>query len=427
MGARKQKPKRYQEPRESAEARGIANAIVWGVWPLMAWGLPAALFLTSMLLDVGGWEMLIAMLLSPVLVPALAFTALLPRFIMKRSAGLRSSKTLISVLLIVQWCGTVLFALSVRGTGDSGSTASVLGSAFFSIREPLEQFLMGLGVVLVLVSYLSVLVLAANLPKPRDGEPVIEPNPVARSRSAWCIAGAAVLVPGLLIGVIAAGVGVGNATRDRVVAEQEHLWNDMQEQLTFMRDVIAADPWYVSGGGVFAEGKDAYRMNVGWILELDLAPEEVAERAVNAAGSSGWQLERQPITEIEALDAANDGSVPGSLQQFLATTDDGCEIIVTIDETVNGEEIEEGAKLPSAEQPNDAVNEENTPVTRVALSMTSPAKPVARGTWIDWRERIPSEEQSVNLGHRSKYGQGPVQAFGPDEWPSLAKVCTTLF
>lgn len=433
MGARKQKPQRYQEPRESAEARGRANAIVWRAWPFMAWGLPVALFLVVLLLGTGGWEMVIAMLLSPVLLPALAFTALLPRIIMKRSAGLRSSKTLISVLLIVQWWGTVLFALSVRGVGDSGSTASVLGSVFFSIREPLEQLLMGLGIVLVLVSYLTVLVLAANLPKPRDGEPVIEPSSVTRSQGRWSIVGAAVLVPAVLIGVTVAGVGVGDATHDRVAAEQEHLWNDMQEQLSFMRDVIAADPWYVSGGGALDDGKDAYRMNIGWILELDLAPEEVAERAVNAAGSSGWQLERQPVTEIEALDAANAGSVPGSLQQFLATTDDGCEIIVTIDQAVNGEQTEEGPEAPSAEQPSDATtdaneaSESNTAATRIELSMTSPPKPVARDLWIDWRERVPSEEQSVNLDHRSEQRHGPARAFDPDEWPSLAKVSTTTF
>lgn len=116
----------------SSEPPENADLLVWMSWPLVSWAMPVLVY--PLMLKGGGWEMLILLPFMILIVPGLALLGLLPRFILRR-AGAKTSPTIVSIAMIVNWWSQVLIGMSHRGVGDSGG-GSIHCSASCSTSAP---------------------------------------------------------------------------------------------------------------------------------------------------------------------------------------------------------------------------------------------------------------------------------------------------
>lgn len=143
----------------SAPKSSELGKITYRLWPWMAWLLPVALFALIAVAGAGGWEMLVVMLYSPIILPAYALLSLLPRLIIRRS-GRRATPHSVGVLLVVHWCSLAVGALFVCGYGDSGSLDSAMGEFLGWLPESVENSVSLLGILIALISWLGVLILS---------------------------------------------------------------------------------------------------------------------------------------------------------------------------------------------------------------------------------------------------------------------------
>ena len=410
-------------------SRGF-NGLVWRSWPFAAWLLPPAVFLMLWLGESGGWEMLILLLASPLLLPAMALLGLLPRWIRRRRLGIDGSNTPLSVSLIVHWWSLVLLAASHRGIGDSGSVDSLLGEAFFELREPLEMQLFGTAILLLLGSYASVFA-CAMLPAGGGGGAgggSSAKRPWYEGRDAWTGV-AMLLVPALMAGGIAGGIALGKADAERTIGALEARWEEMQQRAAPLRAGIAPADWYLSGGGARetdgaeAGGRpgSAYRVSFSWQRSSDEPLDAVLERARGAAESQGWKLRPSAVDDEHAVE---DGALPGTRTEFVAEDETGYELLLRAEtrETLLG--TEETALLGAAEEAGEEAVRETE--TLLVLSLASPPIPASDDLWIDWRARLAPEERETELDPREAWA-GPVQSFSAEEWPSLAHAASTMF
>lgn len=428
MGARK---RREQEPEAAAAARGWANAAVWQLWPWLAWGLPVLLFFV-VAAGGGGWEMLFAMIFSPVLLPVMALTNLVPRMVMRRAAGLRSSATPVSIAMIVHWWALALVALSHRGIGDSGSVDSWLGERFFGVREPLEATLFAIGLIAVLFSYTAALLFAvvavsdlreaAAAGGEGSPQPAPCPDPWWARGAVWVVV-SAVLVPVLVVGGIATGAAVGRHIAARVAAEQTETWERLQGRAGEVRGRISQGHWYLESARAGADragwepGPDTYSVSFDWRLTSDAAVAELAERARAAAEAEGWSLAPIPV-EIADEDVE---VVSGSQLAYAATNSEGDRLELLVERRFAPVEPQPDGVDAPAEAETDAHTE-----TRLVLRMESGQRPLPDDLWIDWRERTTPEERETEIA-ADGWIDGAPRGFAADEWPSLAHAQITMF
>ncbi|MFA7498787.1 MAG: hypothetical protein WCY76_08870 [Leucobacter sp.] len=447
-GKRGKRAPRFQEPGDWAAERGVANRTLWQAWPWTSWLLPVVLFVFLFFGGTGGWEMLFLLLLSPVLLPIYALANVLPRFLMRRAGGFRSSTTLVSIAMIANWWSLILLALSNRGVGDSGSVDSVLGEMFFGVREPLEEGLFVVGWVCLVVSYGVALagaffaiaksrrIRAASIDQAAAQEAgqeaeqeagqeaeqaagqgaAQESAPTWRDGSTW-VWFAGIAAPALLALAVGVGVAVAGVQTQQVAERQEARWEVLQEELSPIRAAISngAD-WTVAGGRAWADSPgwgspEEIVVTSSWRYVSDEPVNAVEDRALAAARTAGWELSPAEVDEDWAL---RDGSLPNTRVEFAGERADGARFTLTVDRH---------------ERHVDPMLEDSERITETRTRITAETAPerVPSDLWINWRERIPAEEQGWELDPDAYAPESPVRTFGPDEWPSLAKVDSTMF
>lgn len=429
---RRARPPRFKEPDAWVAERGAANRALWRAWPWTSWLLPVVLFVFLFFGGTGGWEMLFLLLFSPVLLPLYALANVLPRFLMRQAGGFRSSTTLVSIAMIVSWWSLILLALSNRGIGDSGTVDSVLGEMFFGVREPLEEGLFVAGWVCLVLSYgvaIAGAILAISKSRRIRAAAVnqtVDPAlahtaplasaPTWRDRSTWVwLAGIA--APALVAVAVGAGVAVAGVQAQQVAERQEARWEVLQEELSPIRAAISGDAeWTVAGGQAWVDSPgwgspEEIVVTSSWRFVSDEPVDAAVDRALAAARTAGWEL--SPV-EVDEDWAARDGSLPNTRVEFTGERADGARFTLTVDRH---------------ERLVDPMSEDSERITETRTRITAETTPerVPRDLWIDWRERIPAEEQGWELDPDAYAPESPVRTFGPAEWPSLAKVDSTMF
>lgn len=309
----------WPAPTPARGPHGI-QGFVWAVWPWMNWLLPAFLVLHGFLAGNGGWETLMLLFASPVLVPVTGLLAALPRFIL-RKRGHETAPGPIIWLLFVNWWSWITFTITMRGSTDSSPLPSILSAIItVPLSTPYEQTLLLASVGLAVLAWTAILIIVLVLPVP------------ATRRRTWTLTSwiAAFAVPMLLIGIVWAGVVATAQQRDAAgdtVAEiqatdvsvqmqrAEARYALTQQRLSAVREVIAEDGWRVissSGGWAWQNGfsysddydcqlaaADCYGVDARFTLEGVPAGIDRAY-LVDAVRPLGWKL---PLTgRLEATD-----------------------------------------------------------------------------------------------------------------------------
>lgn len=142
---------------------------VWYAWPWVNWLLPVFVCFHGFLGNNGGWESLMLMFASPILVPAAGLLGSLPRFIM-RKRGFRHAPWALLPVLFGLWWSWLTVALAMEGVGDSGSLPSLLAE-MSSARFPdgFESILMATAAFLGCLLWVAVLGIASGI-QPGAGE-----------------------------------------------------------------------------------------------------------------------------------------------------------------------------------------------------------------------------------------------------------------
>jgi hypothetical protein len=134
------------------------------VWSYVAWGLPLFLILRGFLGDTGGWEALLLLIASPVLVPALGLLGMLPRFLLRRK-GVRVPPPPLVWLLWVHWCAWIGHVLALPGTGDSGSAPSLLQAIVPALSPTANEAVFFPALFAAGITWLVILAIAVRSPR----------------------------------------------------------------------------------------------------------------------------------------------------------------------------------------------------------------------------------------------------------------------
>ncbi|GAA5146797.1 hypothetical protein GCM10025768_05870 [Microbacterium pseudoresistens] len=180
---------------EDAGLRGF----VWYAWPWVNWLLPVYVVFHGFLGN-GGWESVMLMMGSPVIIPAAGLLGSLPRFIMRKS-GHRYAPWPLLPALFVLWWSWLTAAMAMPAVGDSGSDPSIL-SGFVSggLSEGFENGVMAASILLGALAWVLVLGLASSLPIGAGERP---PAPLLGRLSFF-------VVPLILVAVVVIGGLVGD-------------------------------------------------------------------------------------------------------------------------------------------------------------------------------------------------------------------------
>jgi len=177
------------------------HEFAWRAWIPVSWGLPLLFVLFGFVGGPGGWESLIVLLLSPIIVPVVGLLGMLPRMILTRTRH-RAMQREITWLLFLNWWATAMVIVAMPGTGDSGELPSFLGDVFGASRVPpgATPVLFGGAVVVMIVSGIMLVLLAVSSDPSR---PHVNPR--------WTIAAwvAAIAVPIVVVAAISLGAFSG--------------------------------------------------------------------------------------------------------------------------------------------------------------------------------------------------------------------------
>ncbi|GAA3662668.1 hypothetical protein [Microbacterium marinilacus] len=390
---------------EDVEHDGVLNQVVWGLWPVIAWLLPVFLFLTRMATDSDGWEALLLLLASPVVLPVIALAGLLPRFILRRERrGRVSAGTFVTTLMLLHWWGMALFALAQRGTGDSGSLSSSLQSWQSWLPPGLNSALSVAGMTIMIAAWLGAAALAARgFARGRSG----------RAWTPW----AALLAPPLLLAAILCAAYIihlfgerdasGNTEADVVwmsvddaVTRKEAHWDAAQEHLAPLREAITPVGWIAQAGwydGVtYGDTLDSYRdrgeyaMLVVWRVDIPVSPTDAASTLERALPETGWTVLVRPE------------NVADSGAEFRADGEHGYDLLVSLN----------SSSAADSEQAGTATAERSTTVT---LTMRSPDYWTEGQGLLEWSDLATAEQVD------EVWGEVP-RRFSFDDWPALRAV-----
>ncbi|GAA2459965.1 hypothetical protein GCM10009857_26150 [Agromyces soli] len=176
----------------------------------MNWVVPAFVCLHG-LLGNGGWESLVLIPASVVLVPGTALLGALPRFLLRRR-GYASAPLPMVPLLFVVWWGWICVGAAMPGTTDSAPLPSILNAlAGERLPSAIETGLMIVGAVAATLSWVAVLTIALVLVRQgRTGTAAAGPHR-ASVIVAWA---AAFVVPLAIVASCVVGVGLHSTAQD---------------------------------------------------------------------------------------------------------------------------------------------------------------------------------------------------------------------
>lgn len=225
------------------------SRITWAIWPAMNWIVPAFVCLHG-LLGNGGWESLVLIPASVVLVPGTALLGALPRNLLRKRGHLSTPLPIVPLLFVVWW-GWACFGGAMTGTTDSAPLPSIFNDlSGGSLPSLIETVLMLGGASVAVLAWIAVLIIA----KVRAGK---EPKKPRRASVivAWA---AACLIPVALIATCVAGARLGASAVDasgdtfssaeaRDSDAQDDLnrqrYETTQEALSQVRTLISPSDW----------------------------------------------------------------------------------------------------------------------------------------------------------------------------------------
>ncbi len=303
------------------------NALIWWLWPLMAWLFPVLLFVLVFSSDAGGWEMLFLLMFSPVILPVYALLNLIPRRIIRKGEDLPHGSTGLTTLLILHWWGLATFAVFFQGIGDSGGLPSLIGDLLRWLPDGSGGAICLLGGTLSVLAWIGLLMYPT---KPVRQKPLKTP---------WLWPLLAFAVPPLTITlaltlVYANGLDsepdAGGTSESQALAlsveetqeVQNSRWNALQAELVPLRTSIAADGWiavaerYPRDGIVNESGltnaydlrsyrssAPSYTIGTIWQTQLPESFSEARARVGELAAQQSWEALR---VDVESL-AGDDG------------------------------------------------------------------------------------------------------------------------
>ncbi|MFK4729412.1 hypothetical protein ROT00_06980 [Agromyces mediolanus] len=290
----------------------------WVIWPWMNWLVPAFVCLHG-LFGNGGWESLVLIPASVVLVPGTALLGALPRFLLRR-AGYRSAPLPIVPLLFVVWWGWSCVGAAMPGATDGAPLPSML-DAMTGGRLPsaIETGVMAAGAAAALVCWSAVLVIAVRL----RARPAATEGPGRRRTSEIVAWTAAFVVPLTIIGSCVAGVGLQATAQDAdgdtfaaVAARDADARDELDRQryeatqraLATVRAQIAPNDW--TGAEARARSArdcpwrtattDCYAITARFARATSASPDFAA--LADALRASGWEVEDAVTDEWGAVE-----------------------------------------------------------------------------------------------------------------------------
>ncbi|MFG6402977.1 hypothetical protein [Microbacterium sp. P04] len=284
-------------------AAGIAR-FAWAVWPWMSWLLPVFLVLRGFISGSGGWEALILLFASPVLVPVLGLLGMLPWFLLRRR-GWRSTPAPVIWLLFLNWWGWFGFIITIRGIGDSGDIPSMLvGAGEVRLSQGAEQALLFVCLLLAAGAWVAILVIV-----------LAHPRVSAAAYARWTVVAwiAAIAVPVLLIAGVLGATAATTQQRDAAgdtVAEVESQpidtqleraearYDELQRMLVPLRESFGTSGWevYSSGFSDYAGScsdaeAECYSVEATFTLDA-VTTGASAESFADLLRSAGWETEQ---------------------------------------------------------------------------------------------------------------------------------------
>ncbi|MFC4223852.1 hypothetical protein [Lysinibacter cavernae] len=219
---------------------------LWQAWPLTSWIL-AAYVAFHRLLFASGWETLMFLLLSPLIVPAIGLIESLPRFILRRRKHV-TLPTPMAWILPTHWVFIVIATLSFEGSTDAAPTPS--GLSVFSgqpIMETVEMAFAGVSLLVALATGTALLVLSI-VSRPRGSKPM---NPLRVSLAAGVPALLLVCAPMVAAGATSTIPDSEGTTlreiRTMPIGEQlvlvEKRYEEMQHEFSTIRGFADTGDW----------------------------------------------------------------------------------------------------------------------------------------------------------------------------------------
>jgi len=381
------------EPRENADL------LIWMTWPLVSWTMPVLMYV--LMLKSGGWEMLLLLPFMILIVPGLALLGLLPRFILRR-AGAKTSLSIVSIAMIVNWWSQILLALSHRGLGDSGGIDSILGDAF-GIRDGTQASLSGIAIIVAVLSYLAAVVSASMLAD----------APGRRRMPSWVVVVVMLVVPLLFLGVVKGVAMAGEAQEEAAAAAEAREWDDAQRSLVPLRQDIAENGWTIDCCGMDDDDPRSYEngqkrlasMSVYMSVQMEGVPADLFDEMVDVAAAHDWEVTdteipaSEPTTDATPAPAPDPTAVPAPLARGQAWTG----TLTATDDEERLLTIRVGSVAGAAD-----------PSSIVSVELRTVPRPAADVVEVLWWERLTEEDER----------QPPVDGitFRYDEWPSLLRL-----
>lgn len=280
----------------------------WVIWPWMNWIVPAFVCLHG-LFGNGGWESLILIPGSVILVPGTALLGALPRLLLRRR-GHRSTPLPIVPLLFVIWWGWTCFGAAMTGSTDSAPLPSILDTlSGRRLPTSIETALMLGGAVAAILAWIAVVIIATMRARTKPSEPRGSAVIVA-----WT---SAFLIPVTLLATCMTGVALGEAAvdasgdsfatadaRDRDIRDDldRKRYEATQETLSEVRALISPSGWtgaearpQASNGCPWATAaQDCYAMSARFVLETSGVPD--LEGLADSLDAQRWDVQ-QPVTD----------------------------------------------------------------------------------------------------------------------------------
>lgn len=266
---------------------------LWRRWKLIAWVLPPVLVLVRF--PGGGWETLGMLFALPLWWPAVSLLSLLPRLIL-RKRGFDVLPAAVGIPMVGVLWGFVIFMLGMPGEGDSGSSPSPLGGLLPFLGQRSEQITFMLALLVVVSSWI-VAVVTASIAKPGGTE---------TRHGKRIIIGAVSVVVGFILAVLSITVvtmiGPKDAAGDReltaalmgkhqAMERQEAHWDELQQDLQPVREIVADDGWIVDGwSGARSDRGGTYWMVANWTRFMEGSVPEVAHKTRTQLETEGWAL-----------------------------------------------------------------------------------------------------------------------------------------
>lgn len=293
---------------EPARPSDDVNTVIWYLWPGIAWAMPVLTYL--LMWFGGGWEMLILLPALIVIIPVFGLLGMGPRMIL-RSAGARSSPSLVSIGMMLCWWSVIVAALAHQGTGDSGAVDSGLGEAFGLSAS--GQRLVFVIALLAALGGIGLAFVCAVFATDRGAD--IPAGP-------WIVGACMVVIPVLWwVGILVVGALGDKEVRAEAQAQSQE-WEELQRSLVDLREDIALDGWRTDCCGMMEDHDaidDAERMVAQWTVmaDSDAAPDAVLDELIGIAEARGWDAEAPVITE--PTPTAEPGTVDESAPPMLWT------------------------------------------------------------------------------------------------------------